>query len=339
MIMIHNKNSDPILSVIIPAYNAERWIKDAIESTINCTKFPTEIIVVDDGSTDETAKIASGYGHGIRVIRQRNSGVVRARQRGVESAHGQYIKMLDADDLLPRGCLDSLLAVAEKYPDDIFLGRVAAFSNNTEDLDEGMYSIGYQPGHLELLKKEFLLTQATPSGAWLIPRRVFLEHAIFDRTSIQLGEEYLFCKNIIESQTPVRHINNVVYLARNHESPCRLSNSRIESRHIAQARMIQQSYNYIINNIPSYSPEAISILAKLCWSRGRECLRINCQTAARDYFELSKKIDHTAILPGSAFYRCICSVMGPYLSETLLQACKRILTRRKKHGANHNPFA
>lgn len=339
MTTTHNKDSDPIISVIIPAYNAERWIRDTIESAINCTQVPIEIIVVDDGSTDETAKIASGYGHGIRLIKQENSGVVRAREHGVESARGQYIKMLDADDLLPPACMDSLLTVAKKHPGDIFLGKVAAFSNNTENLDEGMYSIGYQPEHLELIKKEFLLTQATPSGAWLIPRRVFFEQKIFERIDIQLGEEYLFCKNLLESHIPVRYINKVVYLARNHESPCRLSNSRIESRHIAQARVIEQSYDYIIKNIPSHSPEAISIIAKLCWSRGRECLRINCQTAARDYFELSKKIDHTATLPGSVFYRCICSVMGPYLSETLLQGCKRILTRRKRHGANRNPFA
>ncbi len=86
------------VSVVIPAYNAGKYIGRAIDSVLAQTRPADEIIVVDDGSTDNTAEVAHGYGDKVRFIRQENAGASVARNTGIEAATGEWIAFLDADD-------------------------------------------------------------------------------------------------------------------------------------------------------------------------------------------------------------------------------------------------
>ncbi len=90
------------VSVIIPCYNHAHFLSEAIESVLRQTYPHYEIIVVDDGSTDETAKLADGYAQ-VHCVRQANLGLSAARNRGLRASQGEYLVFLDADDrLLPR---------------------------------------------------------------------------------------------------------------------------------------------------------------------------------------------------------------------------------------------
>lgn len=86
------------VSVVIPAYNAGKYLGRAIDSVLAQTRPADEIIVVDDGSTDNTAEVAHGYGEKICFIRQENAGASVARNTGIEAAAGEWIAFLDADD-------------------------------------------------------------------------------------------------------------------------------------------------------------------------------------------------------------------------------------------------
>lgn len=88
----------PRVSVIIPAYNCDRYITQAIDSVLSQDFWSYEVVVVDDGSTDSTAQKLAYYGSQIRVIRQGNHGVSAARNHGIEVARGELIAFLDADD-------------------------------------------------------------------------------------------------------------------------------------------------------------------------------------------------------------------------------------------------
>ena len=93
----------PQVSVIIPAYNAGPYLRTAIDSVLAQTLADVEIIVVDDGSNDDTANIAASFGERVRLLRQDNAGVSAARNRGIEAARADFVAFLDADDwyLLP----------------------------------------------------------------------------------------------------------------------------------------------------------------------------------------------------------------------------------------------
>ena len=96
--MIQN-NQPPQVSVIIPTFNRGWILREAIDSVLNQSVQDFELLVIDDGSTDDTPDILCEYGDAIRRIRQENRGVSAARNRGIAAAKGTYIAFLDSDDL------------------------------------------------------------------------------------------------------------------------------------------------------------------------------------------------------------------------------------------------
>lgn len=122
------------VSVVIPAFNAEPYLAEAIESVLGQGTPNVEVVVVDDGSTDATAVIAARFGPPVIVLRQANHGIGSARNAGVERATGGILAFLDADDVWPDGSLASRLGVlnADSGIDGVF-GCVQEFRDGAGD--------------------------------------------------------------------------------------------------------------------------------------------------------------------------------------------------------------
>lgn len=124
------------ISVVIPAWNAARYIGDAVDSVLSQSVAPHEIIVVDDGSTDATSECIRKFGSRVRLIVQSNAGVAVARNRGIAEAHGQAIAFLDADDLMAPGRIELQEAVLAHDPHrSIAIGKQLTFRSEQELLD------------------------------------------------------------------------------------------------------------------------------------------------------------------------------------------------------------
>lgn len=104
-----------LVSVIIPAFNAERYLRETLDSVLAQTYAAREVIVVDDGSTDSTPSILASYGDRIRVIRQQNRGSATARNTAVSAARGAWVAFIDADDLWTPNKLSRQLARCGRY--------------------------------------------------------------------------------------------------------------------------------------------------------------------------------------------------------------------------------
>ncbi|MDQ3704900.1 MAG: glycosyltransferase [Chloroflexota bacterium] len=105
------------VSAIITTYNYGRFIAGAIDSVLNQTRRPDEVVVVDDGSTDDTASIVAGYeSHGVRYIYQPNAGAGAARNMGIQATSGKLIAFLDADDRWLPNKLELQLAHLRRHP-------------------------------------------------------------------------------------------------------------------------------------------------------------------------------------------------------------------------------
>jgi len=106
-----------MISVIIPVYNYERYLGEAIESVLSQTYQDLEVIVVDDGSTDRSGEVAKSFaGRGVRYCQEVHAGIGPARNKGVELAQGEFIAFLDADDRWPLEKIERQLRAFENDP-------------------------------------------------------------------------------------------------------------------------------------------------------------------------------------------------------------------------------
>ena len=125
------------ISVIVPVYNVEPYIRRCLDSLTVQTYQDLEIILVDDGSTDQSGEICDEYAESdnrIRVIHQTNQGIVSARQAGIRCATGEYATNVDSDDWIEEGAYDFMAQKLQEYhPDMLVLGYKKEYAGFTEE--------------------------------------------------------------------------------------------------------------------------------------------------------------------------------------------------------------
>ena len=157
------KSADKV-SVIVPVYNGEKYLKEALDSALAQSAKPFEVLVIDDGSTDSTAEIVRQYGEQIRYIRRSNRGAAAARNDGVKSVSGNYIAFLDADDYWDKQKLALQLREIKKpaAANMIFAMTSQFYSPETSEAFRKQYQCpdqpikGAHPGTLLMKRNDFL---------------------------------------------------------------------------------------------------------------------------------------------------------------------------------------
>ena len=125
--------AEPTIGVVIPAWNAQEWISEAVQSALVQRPRPIDVLVLDDGSTDETAAVARSFGAPVRVVSQPNGGIGAARNRGAQLVRGDWIVFLDADDRLTADGLSCRIQALERNPGaTIAFGAVRRFQHTSE---------------------------------------------------------------------------------------------------------------------------------------------------------------------------------------------------------------
>ncbi len=135
----------PLVSVIIPAYNRAHTVVETIDSVRRQTYPNIEIIVVDDGSVDDTQEVLGRYGSRIRNIHQENAGQMAARNRGIREACGEIITFLDSDDLWLPTCVERHVGVLQKAP----VETPCSLANGWLHFADGRKMTSFQNSHLE----------------------------------------------------------------------------------------------------------------------------------------------------------------------------------------------
>ena len=197
----------PLVSVVIPVYNYERYLAEAINSVLAQTYRPIEVIVVDDGSTDGSAQVAKRFADSVRYCFQANSGTSAARNRGAYLASGTFFAFLDADDLWVVDKSTRQIAAFGDDPGlDVVFGHVQQFCS--PELDEHTKKTLYcpaeaMPGHLP--------------GTMLIRRDAFLRVGPFE-TDWQAGEALAWYSRVVEKGLGSLMLPEVVLKRRLHTS-------------------------------------------------------------------------------------------------------------------------
>ncbi len=196
---------EPLVSIIIPVFNGERFLPEAVQSVLDQRYSPVEIIIVDDGSTDGTASVARSFPETVRYLHQTNQGPAAARNRGIEYAQGSLLAFADADDLWPADKLALQLPFLIKDPaieivmgriQQVLLSRTVAGQTQTEEFGEPAFSVNL--------------------GSAVIRKSVFERVGLFDET-MRYSEDVDWFMRVREAGAAIVTIDPVTLFYRQHQ--------------------------------------------------------------------------------------------------------------------------
>jgi len=184
-------NDQPLLTVIVPCYNVEKYIDKCISTIVGQTYTNLEILLINDGSTDETGKICDAWqekDHRIRAIHKQNEGVSYARKTGVENATADYIAFVDSDDWIDKNMYQNMMAALLSTHSDIAQCRDC---HVYEDGTHEHCSIEHKDGSFEIvdrIRSVLLLLENKPRSSSAMFTKVFKKH-LFDNIEFPKGRQ------------------------------------------------------------------------------------------------------------------------------------------------------
>ena len=206
------------ISVIIPVYNIEDYLKECLDSIVNQSLDDIEIICVNDGSTDSSLDILKEYGNAdsrVRIISQENKGIGGARNTALTSVKGEYVYFMDGDDILELDALEKLYNLAVERDVDFIMFKISNFNEDTgEIIDDEYYSMPYLKERVgensfsyddvsdmaldlcvcpygTFFRREFIEGMEFPEGL-LFEDNVFFTHALFKADNVVFYDEFLY---------------------------------------------------------------------------------------------------------------------------------------------------
>jgi len=244
------KKQSPQISIIIPVYNIAAYIQRSVDSVVNQSYKNLEIILVDDGSTDDSSDILDSYAINddrIRVIHKENGGVSSARNAGLKAANGDYIMFIDGDDRLDLVACETCLKLLDGDVDSVsFSIRIVDQDEKGNRIEGGFdNSVEYLTGNEEIMK-QYLKGENLRTYARLY-RRSTLGDLLFDE-SMRIHEDSVFTFNFLEKAHSALIINTPLYsyISRNDSAMKRFIPSDTKNIH----KHYDVVTDFIINTYP-----------------------------------------------------------------------------------------
>lgn len=270
--------NDSLVSIIVPIYNAEKYLDSCIQSVLRQTYTNWELILIDDGSTDKSGRIAEEYGFAderITVFHQKNLGVSLARNQGIDEATGNYVVFLDADDELIEDCLAKTVNIAEETNADVVAGRSC---ENQELFQDRIIWTGAEA--LENSLKDHLFTY---SACAKLIRREFIGKTRFT-PDIKINEDSYFVFQLLCKQNVFVLTNDVIYFYRaNSESSSR---TVFSEKYFDILKVSDLKYKKIEEQFPQMHDLAKNMLLKARMN----VLRILAVRTRDEYRDVEKKL-------------------------------------------------
>ena len=218
----------PLLSIIIPLYNCEKYINQCLDSIIlqDFEKASYEVIIIDDGSTDNSFTIAKAYSDrndNIQVVKQENQGVACTRNNAIEIASGKYMAFVDADDMIVEGCLRTLVDIAVNNDAEIVKATHLEVPQNAvyEEYNgrtDSKPSIEVMTGEEAIVK----VTKLNEGYCWgyLISRELIIENNLRFPPKVSFMEDWSFITQALLMCKTFVNTNVLYYLYRRNDTSC-----------------------------------------------------------------------------------------------------------------------
>ena len=209
----------PVVSIVLPVFNGERFIREAVESIMSQGYPSLEIIIVDDGSTDKTKDIIEQLPVEVRYFKQDNGGPAAARNKGIREATGEFIAFIDVDDLWPKNNLHMLVKELSQNKDiDVVhgYGQLAHYNDISHEYEYSGNPAESFPYYI---------------GAALYRRSVFTEVGLFDPTLL-FGEDTDWFMRARELKVNIKRLEDVTLIVRRHGKNMTCAKNMVELNHL-----------------------------------------------------------------------------------------------------------
>lgn len=248
----------PLVSVIIPVYNGANYMREAIDSALAQTYKNIEIVVINDGSTDNTREIALSYGDKIRYFEKENGGVSTALNLGIRQMRGEYFSWLSHDDIYMPNKIERQIRAVQSFGNEcLAVGSRLAYLDMPERNVEVKYCSETIRKWMDLSKMEqlgikVLFFLGMIGCELLIPKMYFSRYGFFDENLHCVQDTMKWYQMFRENK--IIYIDDVLVLSRRHDE--QVSNT---NPHVIQERNIY--WKYVVDTISDYT------LENLGWSR------------------------------------------------------------------------
>ena len=243
-----------LVSIIIPVYNVQNELKSCVDSVISQTYKNIEIIIIDDGSTDESAKICDNYekkDNRIKVIHKLNGGLSDARNWGLECARGEPEYFLDSDDLIKVDTIELLVCYCEKYDAEIGISWFCSFYSDSQ-LNNLLISCGNKDIEImskkEAIKKMILPGNYDHSGCGKLYKRSLWKDVAFPKG--KLYEDLYTTYDLFYKANKVIYLLEPKYLYRQRIGS--IMNSKIDVKHLELLDISDMVSDKLVNWYPEF---------------------------------------------------------------------------------------
>lgn len=315
-----------LVSIVIPVHNRQDQVRECLFTCIEQTYRPLEIIVVDDGSKDESGKVVheffeqhkSAAGVSLHYYHQENRGAPAARNHGISKATGSFIKLVDSDDLMPPDAIELLLRGFDDQTDVVF-GNATKIDANSNPLWPITYT-GFN-------EKEPISTLAGKSIVLgcLMFRKACFETVRFNE-SIKVAQDREVCVNLLVHGFKFKHITVVTYLHRVPDSVSISGKSWMDKNPHRYIHSFDTILGYIQNSSPAIVRKSKQGLSRSLWIIARRLLDSNKLAEASFYFKHAIKMNDGKI-PRPGGYR----FMATFIPVTVIERIRSILKPRSEH--------
>ncbi|HEY4195401.1 MAG TPA: glycosyltransferase [Mucilaginibacter sp.] len=279
----------PLVSVIIPLYNTGLYIEQCIRSILAQTWPDIEVIIVDDGSTDNSFEIAKKFeGEKVKLLKQPNSGASIARNTGLRIAKGEYIQFMDADDLLSPNKIEEQVKRLKSHPSHVAVCATAYFDNDADPYQAKPVDEWYTEGSndpADFLIKLYGGTLIGPAyggmvqpNAWLTPAHIIKKAGDWNEMRNPDDDGEFFCRVLLESEGIVFADKAVNYYRKavNQQS---LSgrNDYVAFKNTLEGTFLKRDHLLAKTN----RPEARLAMSLLFWKNAQRCYPIYKDLSAR----------------------------------------------------------
>ncbi|PSB59038.1 glycosyltransferase family 2 protein [Chamaesiphon polymorphus] len=309
----------PLVSIVIPCYNGETFVKEAIDSALGQTYSNLEVIVINDGSTDRSLEIIESFGGKIQIESTINQGVQLTRNKGLELATGDYIKFLDSDDVLLPDCIEKQVARSVQLPLDsksIVYGDVDWTDSQLQTIPG--YPSQAQPSDLDPVAA--IMSYSPLTSCPLHNRKYLLEVGGFDPFLVNRHENDLHLRLVLAG---VQFVYDpcLVYKYRQYNDQRRLSRAAYTEMGAMYYYEVLEREQKLIEQKTGRSllPEVQKILAKNYWTYGRVVLREGFIDEAQNYFSKARQLSPNDCIVGNFPYPLLVNTLKPYWAESVMK--------------------